>query len=301
MPRLTILQIIVLFIKVGKPSKQRLFLVLYDLNKSPEAAMKKILLFVSLLTASFALHAQPELKGSPEELRHFLHPSERIVSLHGQAEEKAYSDRAIISLVITTEDKLLSNSIASNSNLRKFITTQLTTAGINNDSIKSSKFSTSPQYGWFGKKPDSYKVVNRMAVTITDESQLKNIATVADTKTEIELADTAFEHSKADEYKNKVKKLALEKAMKQKAFYESSLGVTLTPVGFRNSQIRFRGTQGANMLEEIVVTASKRSMGKMQDMAYSRPATKQTPSFDEIEYEAEIYIDFKIETVDSSK
>ena len=75
--------------------------------------MKKILLLVSLLTASFALHAQPELKGSPEELRHFLHPSERIVSLHGQAEEKAYSDRAIISLVITTEDKLLSNSIAS--------------------------------------------------------------------------------------------------------------------------------------------------------------------------------------------
>jgi len=36
-------------------------------------------------------------------------------------------------------------------------------------------------------------------------------------------------------------------------------------------------------------------------MAYSRPAAKQTPSFDEIEYEAEIYIDFKIETVDSSK
>ena len=141
------------FIKTGKPSKQRLFLVLYDLNKSPEAAMKKILLLVSLLTASFALHAQPELKGSPEELRHFLHPSERIVSLHGQAEEKAYSDRAIISLVITTEDKLLSNSIASNSNLRKFITTQLTTAGINGESIKSSKFSTSPQYGWFGKKP----------------------------------------------------------------------------------------------------------------------------------------------------
>ena len=263
--------------------------------------MKNLTLFLLICTSSFFAMATPELKGSPEELRQFLHPSERIVSLHGQAEEKAYSDRAIISLVITTEDKQLSNSIAANSNLREFISEQLTSEGIESDSIKSSKFSTSPQYGWFGKKPDSYKVVNRMAITINDESQLKTIATVADSKAEIELSDTAFEHSKADEYKNKVKKLALGKAMKQKAFYESSLGVTLTPVGFRNSQIRFRGTQGANMLEEIVVTATKRSMGKMQDMALSRPTPKQPSSFDEIEYEAEIYIDFKIETVDGSK
>ncbi len=262
--------------------------------------MKNLIILLLLCSSSLTL-ATPELKGSPEELRQFLHPSERIISLHGQAQEKAYSDRAIISLVITTEDKQLSNSIAVNSSLREHITEQLTSQGIDSDSIKSSKFSTSPQYGWFGKKPDSYKVVNRMAITISDESQLKTIATVADSKAEIELSDTAFEHSKADEYKNKVKKLALEKAIKQKAYYESSLGITLTPVGFRNSQIRFRGTQGANMLEEIVVTASRRSAGKLQEMAMSRPAQKPTPSFDEIEYEAEIYVDFKIETVDSSK
>jgi len=140
-----------------------------------------------------------------------------------------------------------------------------------------------------------------MAITITEESQLKSIASVADSKEQIELSDTSFEHSSADEYKNKVKKLALEKAMKQKAFYESSLGVTLTPVGFRNSQIRFRGTQGAEMLEEIVVTASRRSSSKIQEMSLSQPVQKQTPSFDEIQYEAEIYIDFKIESVDSSK
>jgi uncharacterized protein YggE len=260
--------------------------------------MKNLIICLLLCTSSIAI-AKPELKGSPEEMRQFLHPSERIVSLHGQAEEKAYSDRAIISLVITTEDKQLSNSIAANSNLRKFITEQLTSEGINGDNIKSSKFSTSPQYGWFGKKPDSYKVVNRMAITITEESQLKSIASVADSKEQIELSDTSFEHSEADDYKNKVKKLSLEKAMKQKAFYESSLGVTLTPVGFRNSQIRFRGTQGARMLDEIAVTASRRSSSKIQEMSLSQPVQKQTPSFDEIQYEAEIYIDFKIESVDS--
>jgi uncharacterized protein YggE len=262
--------------------------------------MKTLIIFLLLCTSSFAL-AKPELKGSPEELRQFLHPSERIVSLHGQAQEKAYSDRAIISLVITSEGRQLSNAIAANSSLREFITNQLTSEGIESSSIKSSKFSTSPQYGWFGKKPDSYKVVNRMAITISEESQLKAIASVADSKAEVELSDTSFEHSRADEYKNKVKKLALEKAMKQKTFYESNLGVSLTPVGFRNSQIRFRGTQGAEMLEEIVVTASRRSAGKLQDMTLSRPAQKPAPSFDEIQYEAEIYIDFKIETVDSAE
>ena len=97
----------------------------------------------------------------------FCTPVKKLSPSAPKAEEKAYSDRAIISLVITSEDKQLSTSISNNIALRESISQQLVTAGINPDHIKSSKFSTSPQYGWFGKKPDSYKVVNRMAVTIT--------------------------------------------------------------------------------------------------------------------------------------
>ena len=214
------------------------------------------LLFCSLHLNAFA---QPELKGSPNELRHFLHPNDKIVTLSAEAEEKAYSDRAIISLLITSEDKLLSVSISNNIALRESISQQLVSAGINPEYIKSSTFSTSPQYGWFGKKPDSYKVVNRMAVTITEESQLNTIAGVADSEEEIELSDITFEHSKKDAYKSKVKQLALEKVMKQKALYESSLGVTLTPVSFRDNRLWIKGSQGAQMLEEVVVTATKRS------------------------------------------
>lgn len=250
---------------------------------------------------SFAAQGQPELKGNPEELRQFLHPREKIVSLRGHAEEKAYSDRAIISLAITTENKLLSDAIAANSSLRKFITAQLTSAGLGREHIKSSKFSTSPQFGWFGKRPDSFKVINRMAVTINEEAQLQTIVRVADSKKEIELSNTSFEHSEADKYKNRVKKLALEKAMKQKAFYEASLGVRLTPVNFRDGQVRFRGTRGAEILDEVVVTASKRIGDQLENLAIGSSLPVRTASFDEIQYEAEIYIDFKIETLDSSK
>ena len=165
----------------------------------------------------------------------------------------------LLALLITSEDKQLSASISNNIALRESISQQLVSAGINPDYIKSSTFSTSPQYGWFGKKPDSYKVVNRMAVTITEESQLNTIAGVADSEEEIELSDIAFEHSKKDAYKSKVKQLALEKVMKQKALYESSLGVTLTPVSFRDNRLWIKGSQGAQMLEEVVVTATKRS------------------------------------------
>ena len=258
--------------------------------------MKKLLICVTLLAASLTVFAKPELKGSPEELRQFLHPTDKIVTLQAEAEEKAYADKAIISLVITTEEKLLSAAISANSNIREAITTQLVSAGIKAEHIKSSKFSTSPQYGWFGKKPDSYKVINRMAISIRDESQLKTVAEVADAKEELELSDIAFEHSKKDQFKNKVKTKALAKIMKQKAFYESKLGVKLTPIGFRDINIGQRGTQGALMLEEAVVTARKRS-GSYQDMsanavAYSKPA----PSFDEVLYQVQVYVDFKIET-----
>jgi uncharacterized protein YggE len=254
------------------------------------------LLFCSLSLSAFA---QPELKGSPNELRHFLHPNDKIVTLSAEAEEKAYSDRAIISLVITSEDKLLSTSISNNIAIRESISQQLVSSGLNPDYIKSSKFSTSPQYGWFGKKPDSYKVVNRMAVTITEESQLRTIATVTDSKEEVELSDIAFEHSQKDVYKSRVKQLALEKIMKQKALYESSLGVTLTPVSFRDNRLWVKGTQGAQMLEEVVVTASKRSRS-YSDKSISHikaPAPRSVePSFDEIVYTAEIFVDFSAVT-----
>ena len=261
--------------------------------------MTKLITCLLLCCLPLGAFAQPELKGSPNELRQFLHPNDKIVTLSAEAEEKAYSDRAIISLVITSEDKQLSASISNNIALRASISQQLVTAGINPEHIKSSKFSTSPQYGWFGKKPDSYKVVNRMAVTITEESQLKIIATVSDSKEEIELSDIAFEHSQKDAYKSKVKQLALEKVMKQKALYESSLGVILTPVSFRDNRFWVKGSQGAQMLKEVVVTATKRNRSyndSAADFAHAAAPKSVESSFDEIVYTAEIFVDFSTVT-----
>ena len=255
--------------------------------------MKKALLVILSLFSSLVFSA-PEIKGSPQDLRGFLYPNDKIVTISGDAEERAYTDTAIVSLVITTEKKLLSEAIASNGSLRKKITNALTTAGISQQSINSSKFSSSPQFGWFGKKPTSYEVVNRMAISINSETQLEQVAKITDQAPEVEISNTSFEHSKKEEFNERVKVKALEKVLKQKQFYEQSLGVQLVPVGIRDSNIQQRATRGAAALEELVVTSAKLGDGNYSSESKFRSQFTES-SFDEVEYEARISVDFKIE------
>jgi len=248
---------------------------------------KKLLLLTALLVPSLCM-AVPEIKGSPQELRGLLHPTDKIVTIHGNAKETAYSDRAIISLLITTTEKQLSDAIAENQSLRKNLRQSLITAGIDRYKIKNSKFSSSPQYGWLGKKPNSYKVVNRMAISIEEEGQLYSIAQFSDQNEEVTIMNTIFEHSEEKQYNKKVQSHALKEIMKQKSDYEQTLGVKLSPIGIRKNDTRYRATGGAIVFEEVVVTGSKR---RSDEEFYS---FETESSFDEILYEAELSIDFRI-------
>jgi len=251
------------------------------------------MLGLATLFVCLSVNAKPELKGNPDELRQFLHPHDKIVTLSADAEEKAYSDKAMVSLVVTTEKDKLADAIEKNSALRDKVTGQLVAAGIKRENIKTSKFSTSPQYGWFGKKPDSYKVVNRMSITIFDESQMKALAGAADTNKEIAFSTTEFEHTKKDEFKNKVKTQALKKVMTQKAFYEKELGVLLTPINFRDANIGFKGTRAAVEMDSIVMQDAPMVSGSAS-FSKMRTSKPKTTSFDEVKYYANISVDFKI-------
>lgn len=239
--------------------------------------------------------AQTELKGSPEELRNFLHPVENIVTLTAEAEEVAYSDQAIVSLVVKTEHDELAVAIEKNAQLRGDIRAALLDAGIHNKYINNSKFSSSPQYGWFGKEPDSYEVINRMAITLNQEQQLKTVASLVDKDDAVSLASTEFKHSQKDDYLAKVKEQALSKVMLQKSVYEDSLNVTLVPINFRDQRVNYAATRGAVALEEVVVTSlvSKAASSREADYAGSKPAAT---SFDETKYTANIAVDFKVQT-----
>ncbi len=256
--------------------------------------MRKLLLLSVIILWSGAVFAEPEIKGTPQELKAFLYPTDKVVTINAQAEQTAYSDKAIVSLVITTEAGRLAVAISKNSELRQDITKSLIDSGVAAGSIRSSTFSSSPQYGWFGKKPSSYRVVNRMAVSIENERLLKDIAEVADKNDEVELSDTSFEHTKKDEFNSKVKADALAKIIKQKEFYENSLGVKLTTIGVRDASTAQRATRGALMLEEVVVNAAKPQQDSFSSASKYRGQNRGS-SFDEVRYEANLVVDFKIE------
>ncbi len=258
--------------------------------------MTKLISAVCLVCTLFSQVSATELKGNPEDLRKFLHPNENIVSLMGEAKETAYSDKAVINLIITTEEDKLADALQKNTKLRGLIVSSLTSKGIKNENINTSKFSTSPQFGWFGDSPDSYEIVNRMSIAIFDEKQLVEIAKLSDIYKELELSTTTYEHTKKKEYTLKVKQEALNDALKQKAFYEKSLGITLITQNFRDASLGYGATRGADQLNRrVVVTASRvkrnKSLSYDESFAQSEP---QPQSFDEVEYKATIYVDFVV-------
>lgn len=258
-----------------------------------DITIKTTLSLVTAIAFSSSINAEPELKGTPQELRHFLHPTENIVSINGSAQEKAYSDKAIINLVITTEEDKLSESLNKNEKIRESIKASLVKEGIKDEFIKSAKFSATPDYSWYSDTPSSYKVVNRMAISITDGNHMNSVAKVSDQLKEAQISDIEFEHTKKDEFNAKVKKDALAKIQEQKIYYEKTLGLSLVPVGIRDAIIHQRPTRGAVALERAAMDVASHKKLSMT-VSESQPMKRSTPSFDEIIYETQLVVDYKI-------
>ncbi|KMT63870.1 SIMPL domain-containing protein [Catenovulum maritimum] len=246
-----------------------------------------------LLCIPFGLHAAPELKGTPKELEQYFHPQQKTMHLSEQAEKTAYTDVAIIDLVIKTEDKALARSIEKNDQIQRLIYKSLVNSGVDADSIQNAKFSSSPEFGWFGDKPKSFNVVNRMSVKINNAEHLQKLAQLSDQHDEVSLASTEFEHSEKEKFEQAVKKQALDKIMAKKAFYEAALGLKLTAISFHESNIQNQPTMAATMLRQKAKPSVKNAEAFV---SYSAEQSHQRAnSFDEVKYKASITVEFKVE------
>lgn len=249
-------------------------------------------LFTLILAAPFAF-GEPEVKGSPSELKQFLQPEETIISIQGSAEESAYSDMAEVNLIVTSESEKLAAAMQSNATLREQIRQQLSKQGISDKSINTSQFSASPQYGWFGKKPSSYKVVNRLAIKIAQESQLQAIAKIADGSEDVILGSVTPEHSQKETYKNKVREKALSEIMAKKRYYEATLGIKLSPLKFHEHDAGIQATEGAGQIEEVIVTGIRADKSGFSSRSHEYNSQRQA-SFDEVKYHSRVTVDFKV-------
>ena len=255
----------------------------------------KVLMFSFVILAAQSVCAAPEIKGSPGELKSFLYPEKNVVRITGYAEREAFSDKAIVNLIIKSEDKLMSEAMSINSGLRDAISKELVASGVSSSSINNSKFLQSPQYGWFGKAPSSYEVVNRLSVEILEEQHLKKLAQIADRYPEVTMGKFSFKHTKKDELTQRVKDDALKKIESQKTQYELALGLKLKAVGIQSLDEDHGATEGAEMIEEVVVygirASSDRKLG-----SYSQPQAPRNDTFEEVKYSANIVVEYVVAT-----
>jgi len=242
------------------------------------------------LFASSSLLAQPQLSGTPDELREFLMPRPNLVNISGEGELTAFKDVAKVSLLVTTEARNLSDAMTSNQQLRQEMIQGFIAAGIAETEINNSKFSSSPQFGLFGRTPNRFEVAARMEVEVNTEEHLQLLAAAADSHPEVKFESTEFEHSLEDEFELQVREEALQDVMEQKAYYEANLGLQLRAVNFYYGGIRRtpRALPMAAMRQEMAADVSALSTA-------AKAAEPAVPvSFDEVEYQTSVTVVFEI-------
>ena len=247
----------------------------------------------SLAGYSHSSLAQAQLSGTPDELREFLHPRPNTVNINGEGELTAYKDTAKVSLMVTSDERSLSQAMEANQALRLELIQEFVAAGIPTDAINNSKFSSSPQFGLFGRNPNSFEVSARMEIQVTSEEHLQLLAAAADEHDEVDFESTAFEHSEEDDFEDQVREIALQDVMAQKAYYESSLGLELKAINFFYGGIRqmARAMPRAMMSQEMAMDSNDRATASSIALS-SAPAV--TPTFDVVEYQTNINVVFEI-------
>jgi uncharacterized protein len=184
-----------------------------------------------LFTSNLAL-AEIELKGSPRELSKYLSPLPEKVSIRGEAKIEIQTESGIVTLGIKTESSQLQKSLKKNQTFRSEITTQLTKSGINESRIKGTKFSSTPEYGFFGKKPNNYVVKANLKITIQNEKELQEVARIVDSNENVFYHGLELKEQEKNEIKKKLLDMALKNASAKKIIFETELGITLKPIKF---------------------------------------------------------------------
>jgi uncharacterized protein len=213
-----------------------------------------------ILVVGSAAFAEPELKGTPSELTAYLRSLPKMIILTGESKVEVQADKAIVEISIKTENGSLEACLKSNQTLRASITAKLTEAGIPADKIIAEKFSSTPRYGFFGKKPNNYEVRNLVKITVADEKDFQQIAKIVDQYPEVEYSGLNFKHSKEKEFKKQATEQAFDDLMKKKAEYESKLGIILTPRSF-SEQTLFPMEQNVNKYKNYYAESSMMRTG----------------------------------------
>lgn len=186
-----------------------------------------------ILLLSISVQAQPELSGVPSELEPFLNGIPKTVTFTAMAKELLSMNKAVIKLSVETESKQLSNALKENLRIRKIVRDKLESAGIDSSKIKESKFSSTPEYGFFDERPKSFKVENSLSIEITDEAQMIAVATVSDELEQVHYLGSSAELEDKPESSQELLEKAIMLVQNKAELFKSKLGVELKAVEFQ--------------------------------------------------------------------
>lgn len=201
--------------------------------------------------------AEPELKGSPEELAaYFMSQTSQdtpvVLTITGEAFLDVHAEQAQVLLSVISEHERFKEALHLNQTMREEAIAKLTSAGITPERIQESALSSTPQYGFIGKKPKSYTVENLMHILIVSEQEFQAVAQIVDEVEQIFYRELTFTYPEA-ELKHQVLTLVYEDLVQQKRLYEELFGVALALKSFTGGSISehspFTGLESRKMLD----------------------------------------------------
>lgn len=254
--------------------------------------MNKTIATLLCVTLSSTLHAAPELSGNPDELSHYLLDQRKIITLNGSATEEVEADTAIVAITVRSKEPKLNDALQENEKARQAIKENLQQAGIAGDKIKSSKFSSTPNYGWFKEKPSSYEISNEMKITISSEEQLHAVARIVDAQKDVLMGGTEFKDSQKEINEQKVLQKALATVTSKQRLYEQGLGVALMPVRVIDQNVY---VQSAPRIRPQLRAMEKRMDGAAAMVMSAEPLEpEENADFGAITYSANTAVEFAV-------
>jgi uncharacterized protein YggE len=190
----------------------------------------KAVTLLAVIASTLPLIAQPNQSISTPEAALVLVEASRIVSLEAEATLRVPADRAVIRLSVSTEAKALAETSEKNQKIRELLKQALVKQGLPENRIRSSRFSSVPQFGTFSGKVKSYRVANQMAITVESEAEFQMVAAQIDLHPEMTLLGLESIDSKEVDNRAAVLTQACEGVNRKKLAAEQALKVKLTPV-----------------------------------------------------------------------
>jgi uncharacterized protein YggE len=258
--------------------------------------MRPIISAIVVLLLTYYASAEMSLTGTPGDLSSYLSASEHDVTVEAQVEVKVPADRAVVQLMVTTDDKSLQSALKKNQTIRTDLKSALEKGGIAADRITGSRFSSTPSRGFLSDKVKSYRVTNSVKVTVSSEDEFQLVAGEMEKHPEITYQGIRFERADEGELKRKALAEACDAAIAKKHLIAGKLGMKLvvTKVSERVSD-----TTAMSLPEGTMAGLSAMKGGSaFYEAGAEAPAVSQ---FDEVTYIAEVTLVCRLEPKDEDR